>query len=152
MSIDSRLEREFDGAVYTILGPLLAPDYSYVPVKKMTGRVLGEHLVAAWESSGKRRSVRIAYIPKSQEHQDAISCTLRNLATDDLFSIAEYMKLKGIDRHRYELLELRLVEGPTVERIKACVGEHARFLKEQMMELLTNDRWEHVPIDWGDFK
>jgi hypothetical protein len=116
--------------------------------ENLNNSLIGNYYVASLINNEISRAIEIAFIPRNENANEAITVHVDNL-NNDTFSLTGFRKSKNI---RITGLNINSYTGSFPDRLENCLSKAHQVLMANLKEVIEGRTWEHVPIDWGEHK
>ena len=125
--------------------------FSFQETKILNTLAIGDYIELSLINRKIKRRLLFSYIPSHDSRPESISVFIENCAGDS-FSLDEYLVFIKAPLETAYSLVLANYEGGVQERLSGCIVASKKVIDRYLLPVIHGNEWQHVPVDWGDYK
>jgi len=147
----AKYKEALDQITTRVFEDLVNSGYRYKGVSEISNdELIGTYFVATLFDDSISRALEITLIPKdsNKSTNDVITVYIDNLH-NDTFSISNFCKHKNLESIESNLT---MYPGSFSSQLQSCLQKFHEVLVNNLSEVVAGKKWEHIPLDWGEYK
>jgi hypothetical protein len=141
----------FTNEIKQIFDGFISEGFSFQETKITNTSAIGDYVELSLLNRNINRKILFSYIPSHDSRPDTVSVFIENCAGDS-FSLDEYLVFIKAPLETTASLILENYKGEVQERIFGCIVASKKVIDRYLLPVIHGNEWQHVPIDWGDYK